>query len=149
VSSRSLSRLVLSGAVAAAALTACDGSSRVLAVRLTDGVADTTFSLGVGQEATHGVMRIVFDGVNEDSRCPSDVMCVWAGNAAVEIGVSFGMGPTTRYVLNTIGDPAFVDVGGYRITLIDLQPYPVSTSRIPPASYLATFRFQQVVYPPD
>jgi hypothetical protein len=149
VSSKAFSRLLLSGALAAAALTACDGSSRFLAVRLAESVADTTFSLGVGQEATRGVMRIVFTGVNEDSRCPSDVVCVWAGNAAVEIGVSFGMGPTIRYVLNTTVDPKSVDVGGYRITLVDVQPFPVSTSRIPPASYVATFRFQQIVYPPD
>lgn len=130
-------------------LASCDATSPTLAVRLSEDVADTTFALGVGQEASHGVMRLVFVGVNEDSRCPSDVVCIWAGNAAVEIGVWYGMGPTARFVLNTIGDPDSVEVGGYRIALIDLQPYPVSTARIPPDAYVATFRFQRLAHPPD
>lgn len=134
---------------ALALLSACDLSTRPVVVRLSEGVADTAFSLGVGQEARLGVLRLMFTGVTEDSRCPSDVVCVWAGNAAVEIDVSLGMGPSVRYVLNTTVDPRSADVGGYRITLLDLRPYPVSTSRIPPASYVATFRLQRLVYPPD
>jgi hypothetical protein len=149
VSRATLVRSMVALAVAGAAPPACDLSTPPVAVQLAEGVADTTFALAVGQEARLGILRLAFTGVTEDSRCPSDVVCVWAGNAAVEIGVSFGMGPTIRYVLNTTVDPKSVDVGGYRITLVALQPYPVSTGPIPPASYLATFRLQRLVYPPD
>jgi hypothetical protein len=144
-------RIVLALAAALPALAGCESSSRIVAASIREGVADTTFSMRVGQEARVGgsIMRFSFVSVTSDSRCPSDVVCVWAGNAAVQIGVSFGMGPTVLYVLNTGLDPRFVDLGSFRITLVDLQPYPVSTSRIPSDRYVATFRFQRIGFAPD
>src|ERR1044072_8657255 len=50
------------------------------------------FDLRVGQRAvirkTNLTLRFVT--VPEDSRCPSDVTCVWAGNARVELLVTNG-----------------------------------------------------------
>ncbi|MFH1764671.1 MAG: hypothetical protein ABIF09_10810 [Gemmatimonadota bacterium] len=40
------------------------------------------------------VLRFSFGEVLEDSRCPVDVTCVWAGNAKVVIGIAAGMGPS-------------------------------------------------------
>ena len=37
-------------------------------------------------------LRIKFAAVENDSRCPSDVTCVWAGNAAVQLQLSAGRG---------------------------------------------------------
>ena len=30
-------------------------------------------------------LRVTFNGVSEDSRCPTDAVCVWAGNAALQV----------------------------------------------------------------
>lgn len=110
------------------------------------GRADTTLALRVGQEVgvRGSVMGVSFLGVRNDSRCPVDVMCVWQGDAEVEIGVRFGMGPTVPYVLHTGGVPRSVDVGMYRITLVDLRPAPVSTTTIPPDHYVAELRVELV-----
>ena len=108
--------------------------------------ADTLLVLSVGQEyrAADGALRIAFLGVRSDSRCPADVMCIWAGNAEAEIGVAFGMGPTVPYVLNTGLGVRSVDLGTSRLTLVDLRPVPVSTSRIPPDGYVASLRLQRI-----
>jgi hypothetical protein len=108
--------------------------------------ADTLLVICVGQElrAPGGVMRIAFLGVQSDSRCPVDVQCVWAGNAAVELGIAVGTGPTVRYVLNTGLDPRSVTIGTTRLTLLDLRPTRVSTTPIPSDRYVATLQIARV-----
>lgn len=110
------------------------------------GRADTTLALRIGQEvgAPDSVMGVSFLGVLSDSRCPVDVLCVWQGDAEVEIGVRFGEGPTVPYVLHTGVEPRSVDVRLYRITLVRLRPAPVSTTTIPPESYVAELRVELV-----
>lgn len=144
-------RVLLALAAALPALAACDASSHVLAANISLGVADTTFALRVGQEVRVGatVLRIAFLEVANDSRCPSNVMCVWAGDALVRIGVAFGTGPTVPYDLHTNASPSSVDLGSYRITLLRLDPYPVAPVPIPADRYVATFRLQRVGYAPD
>ena len=45
------------------------------------------FDIAVGQtvEVQGTPMTIRFSGVAEDSRCPVDVQCVWAGDAVIEL----------------------------------------------------------------
>jgi hypothetical protein len=43
-------------------------------------------------------MNVTFKGISEDSRCPKDVNCIWAGVAVAQVEV---MGTATRpMVLN-------------------------------------------------
>ena len=49
---------------------------------------DQPFTLFVRERAQLGNLQIRFIGVPEDSRCPLDVECVWAGNAKIVLGVS-------------------------------------------------------------
>ncbi len=130
--------------VAIAAATACGSTGP--SDEPWGGRADTTLALRIGQEvaARGSVMRIAFPGVRNDSRCPVDVVCVWQGDAEVEIGVRFGMGPTVPYVLHTGVAPRSVDLGLYRITLVGLRPAPVSTTAIPQESYVAELRLELV-----
>lgn len=102
-------------------------------------VTNDTLVLVPGQEVRVGeIFRVAFLEVSSDSRCPSDVLCVWAGDAAVEIGLTVGTGPTHPFTLNTLSyPPASVDYAGYRVTLVDLTPYPISTRRIEPEEYRA------------
>ena len=48
------------------------------------------FELSLGQTvAIAGTAhRVTFEAVPEDSRCPTDAVCVWAGNARVSLRVT-------------------------------------------------------------
>jgi hypothetical protein len=100
--------------------------------------------LGVGEERLipGTVLRIGFAGIAEDSRCPVDVTCVWEGNAAVEITVIAGSGPTQLRVLNTALEPRSMDFGGLRLTLVDVSPEPHEGEPIPPESYMVRLRLE-------
>jgi eight-cysteine-cluster-containing protein len=69
--------------------------------------------------------------VTEDSRCPKDVQCIWAGRVAVETRVN-----NTTYVFN---EGSAVKVGDYTVTLKQVWPYPTATGNIAPESYKSTF----------
>lgn len=100
---------------------------------------DEPFTLGVGEAtAISGTaLGIEFIGVTGDSRCPADALCIQGGDAIVRIRVS-GNG-TAAYELHT-GDTARATVahGQYLISLVELQPYPFSSSPIDPDDYRAT-----------
>ena len=100
------------------------------------------FKLNVGQQVTlKGTrLRIKFVKVENDSRCPSDVTCVWAGNAAVGFQLSARRRNKT-VTLNTSGNSTFareVEYQGYTVRLIDLSPYPLSKRKISAGDYIAT-----------
>lgn len=73
---------------------------------------DQEFQLSVRQVALieSESLSITFLDVLEDSRCPSDVVCIWAGNAEVELEVSFreeerfDLKPTS-FSLNSYSEP--------------------------------------------
>ena len=100
------------------------------------------FKLKVGRQVTvKGTkLRIRFVAVENDSRCPSDVTCVWAGNAAVQIQLGIGRGSKT-VTLNTSKSPSFVgedEYHGYKVKLVELGPYPRSDRKIARRDYTAT-----------
>ena len=98
------------------------------------------FDIAVGQEAKLQGSNVVirFRGVTNDSRCPSDVQCVWAGNAVAGFDLS-GAGQSDAS-LNTTLDPKSVSYAGYTIALVGLKPTPKSGSTIPALEYVATLR---------
>ena len=50
---------------------------------------DKPFELRVGDAAlTTDDLRMRFDAVRSDSRCPSDALCVWAGEAVIALTLS-------------------------------------------------------------
>lgn len=107
----------------------------------------TTVELGVGEAVTipGTVLRVEFLGVEEDSRCPVDVTCVWEGNAAVELGLNAGSGPTHLHVLNTALEPRAVDFAGVRVTVVGLTPQPHEGEPIPPDHYVVTLRVESAL----
>jgi hypothetical protein len=79
--------------------------------------------------------------VVEDSRCPTDVSCIQAGDAIIGITVIQKPGPTTSYQLHTAtaGSRSAVH-GDLTIALEDLNPRPISSRAIRPGEYRATLR---------
>ena len=98
------------------------------------------FDIAVGQEAKLQGSNVVirFRGVTNDSRCPSDVQCVWAGNAVA--GFDLSGAAQSDASLNTTLDPKSVSYAGYTIALVGLKPTPKSGSTIPALEYVATLR---------
>lgn len=100
------------------------------------------FRLAAGAEVrlpSAGLM-VRFASVVGDSRCPSDVTCIWEGNAEIELLLSTN-GEETSLRLHTQGSGQYArqaSAHGVTLRLETLDPYPVSTA--PPAAedYVAT-----------
>lgn len=74
--------------------------------------------------------------VIEDSRCPAQVQCVWAGRVRIRAEVG---GDGIREL--TLGEP--VAVSGGNLTLVDVRPSKRASEAIAPRAYQFTFRFQR------
>jgi carboxypeptidase Q len=75
-------------------------------------------------------------GVKEDSRCPLDVQCVWAGRATVAIAVTEGAAAPRRVELTLPGPAATLGHRSLRLTA--LEPLPVSGRRTLESELVAT-----------
>lgn len=102
----------------------------------------TPFDLTLGQTARVGIVKLKFDQVLEDSRCPANVVCVWAGRARIQVAVTTETGFPTPVELGFEGvreDIALQMVGRYAIRLEALNPYPGTTGNSKP-EIVATLR---------
>jgi hypothetical protein len=97
------------------------------------------FALAPGDSATveGSSLRVQFLRVSGDSRCPADALCIQGGDAIVHVRITGTV--TADYELHTGGPPQFVVTPtGFRIELVELQPYPFSSRTISPGDYRAT-----------
>lgn len=103
--------------------------------------ATVTLKLGESRTAAGAVIR--FAEVKGDSRCPSDVTCVWRGNAELlfVVGPAVGEGPAYLVPLNTGVEPTSGGALGLRLTLVKVLPEPVSTT--PTKGYQAEIRIER------
>jgi hypothetical protein len=100
---------------------------------------DQEFELGPGQSAVVGPLKITFDSITADSRCPPDVQCVWEGDAVAKVMAATGTQEPVSYELHTnTGFTTQVDHGGYRIRLSAVAPVPRAGVEIDPKSYVVT-----------
>lgn len=133
---------VLVTAALAAATAAC-GTALLVA---DPPALDEAFELRAGQSATveGTTLALTFVEVSLDSRCPTDVTCVWEGDAVVTLRTVLD-GEERGVELHTAGDrerdgAKHVDVGPYRIHLLGLNPDPLSEQPIPGSAYRVTLR---------
>lgn len=80
-------------------------------------------------------MSVCLDSVTDDSRCPSDLVCVWAGDAVANFSIktkneinSFQLHTNNDFQNDTV-------LQGYRIKLVAITPYPSSDHQIEPKDY--------------
>jgi hypothetical protein len=108
--------------------------------------ASTDLTLEVGEEQSVGgsVVKVTFVRVVEDSRCPMDVVCVWEGNAVVELGIRAGTGPTFPMQINTTLEPRATEWNGARVTILELQPYPKASEPTRSDAYTVKIRVEAV-----
>jgi hypothetical protein len=98
------------------------------------------FELKVGQQVSikREGLRVSFQAVAEDSRCPQGVTCVWAGNGKVALKLSKIGKRAATMSLNTGLDPKQDTYRGYDVKLVSLNPYPKKDSPIKKWDYVAT-----------
>lgn len=99
------------------------------------------FQLGLGQTVTIAGtgQQVTFEAVPEDSRCPVDAVCIWAGNARVALRVS-SAGVDSSLALNTGSEPKTATLGKLRLELRGLEPAPRAATPTPPQAYRVTLR---------
>ena len=105
---------------------------------------DMTLRVGEEKPVANSVVRLAFGLVVEDSRCPIDAVCIWQGNAMVELGIRAGMGPTQPLRINTTLEPRSTVWNGIRISLLELQPAPRAAEPTKPDDYRVTVRLEPV-----
>lgn len=97
------------------------------------------FNLRIGESAlTTDDLRIRFDTVRSDSRCPMDALCVRAGEAVIAITLSLPGEAAVGREVDTTPARSQARYSRFTITLSQLQPYPRSDRQIQAADYVAT-----------
>lgn len=94
-------------------------------------------TLALGQTGDFGPVNLTPISVDEDSRCPSGVQCIWAGIVRAKVLVE--PAGADHAVFATLGQPLGVDGG--TLLLEQVTPQRGSTAQIPPNHYSFTLRY--------
>lgn len=103
-------------------------------------VLEQEFKLKIGEsaKASREGLKVEFDSVPEDSRCPKGVTCVWAGNAKILLKVKKDTANPANVELNTNINPKTFRYLEYELSLKELKPYPESNATITSSDYEVT-----------
>ena len=92
----------------------------------------------LGQVAYVGGPRVRPDLLIEDSRCPVDVQCIWAGRVVLRATVLGGN--SSRQIDLTLGAP--VSIADGQLTLLSVEPQRTSGQPLKPEQIRFRFAFQ-------
>lgn len=98
------------------------------------------FQIGGEYQSSDNSLKFSIVEIN-DSRCPSDVVCVWEGKADVKINVE---SPQKGTITLSTYDNKIDTVGNYSFEIIDVSPYPVSTKTIKLEDYDVTLKIVEL-----
>ena len=103
---------------------------------------DTEVVLAIAQRAAFDQegLEVQFVSVVDDSRCPIDTTCVWAGEAIVRLAIRSASGTVTEH---DVVEGHSTTVDNYRVSVTQVLPKPVSTRKIAPADYRVTIKVQR------
>jgi hypothetical protein len=91
--------------------------------------------LRIGETATYEGLKISLLSIEEDSRCPLDVQCIWAGVLRIRLETVSGMGTSTDVL--SVGER--ITTEAHEITFISAFPDKSSAAAIAEAEYELTF----------
>ena len=106
-----------------------------------------TFVLSVGDTTSIAFLGLWlrFSQVASDSRCPTQVTCMWGGDAAVVIETAPSLGDSRVDTLHTALEPQSVVVGRIvELHLARLDPYPTTAGPISPRAYRLTLITREI-----
>ena len=111
-------------ALAAFSLAALGGAGCAGAQEATPPVSEATaesdsLRLAVGESAVRGGQTVEFQRLVEDSRCPPETQCVWAGR--VQVRVAVGGEPVVLTLPARADETDAVERGGTRVELVGLE----------------------------
>lgn len=89
-----------------------------------------------------------FTGVTNDSRCPVDVQCIWAGEATIELALIYSDTSQPLEITMPGGDAARLTDGALDVEVLSLAPEPRSTVTIAPGDYEVTLIVHALADPP-
>lgn len=98
-------------------------------------------SISVGQTAEISGLTVTLNKVT-DSRCPTGVQCIWAGEATAPVTLAQGEDTST---LDMKLDAGAVTFEGYLISLTAALPYPKEGTVIAQDDYMLTFHVAPVI----
>jgi hypothetical protein len=99
-------------------------------------------SVKVGDEYLSDVQSLKFKITEmQDSRCPSDVVCIWQGEALVTIDVE---SPVEGKLTLSTFDNQLDTLGNFSFELVEVLPYPVSTKIIKLEEYEIRLKIENV-----
>lgn len=122
----------------AATLVACQSTS---APAPQSASLNQEIQLAPGQQAAYQqqALNVEFVRVVDDSRCPSDVTCVWAGEVKVQLATRINAAEAVQHEI-IAGQHA--TVGDFRLLVVKVQPEPISTRPVSPEEYRVTLRVE-------
>jgi hypothetical protein len=92
---------------------------------------------GIGQTVPVDGPKVTPLSVLEDSRCPKDVQCVWAGRVRINVRIDLGADSKEREL--ELGKP--VDLADGALELVEVLPEKVTNRTTLPEDYRFGFRF--------
>jgi hypothetical protein len=88
-------------------------------------------------------LKITFTGITEDSRCPTNVECVWEGRAVAgfkaEKKGDIRVFNLTNNEQSEVEPKQSIEVFGRTVKLLDVLPYPENPASIPAGDYKVKF----------
>ncbi len=89
-------------------------------------------------------LRVTFEKVLEDSRCPLGVTCVWEGNAKIRLALrESDIIRVNELNSNRTIDPDSLLFAGYTMRIKSLNPYPVDSVMVDSLNYEVTLTFKK------
>ena len=95
----------------------------------------------LGQRAEVDGVRIRPLAIVEDSRCPMNARCVWAGRLIVQVEIEFNGGSEEFRGNLTLGEP--LALGRETVTLVGAAPEKLAGAQTPARAYRFTFAVQR------
>lgn len=115
--------LILSISVIAMAHSCSKSGDKIL----TEGTIELKFNESASGNINGDHVKLSFDAIVSDSRCPANAMCIWQGAATASFTFTKN-GNSNRFNLSTITmSPHYTKdtvIAGYKIEFINLSPYP-------------------------
>ncbi len=97
-------------------------------------------TLKVGQDKNLGNFKVILQSVVSDSRCPEDVICIWAGEVSVRVMLSYdGKSVTKEMKLGGIGEV----FEGFQVYVTKVTPATNSKKPIKSGDYEVTFHIER------
>jgi hypothetical protein len=116
------------------------GTARTQETTAVDPGAQVTLAPGATVSLKAAEMKVRFVAVTEDSRCPRDVACVWAGEIKVRIEIQQATQLASQVEILEGGSTM---AGAYRVTLVRVEPQPMTGAKIAPQDYRATLQIDK------